>query len=118
MKPGKRGRSRARPQINQKPAPQAAANPAPVPESSPAPTPGPEQARAENPDLQIIPVNLLAALEKMRGGGAVPVFITRELEKFLTEQGVYRDDMRPAEAWAKLNQIAGNEPEPEPPAAS
>lgn len=71
---------------------------------------------SQNP--AIVPVNLLAALEKMRGGGVVPVFITKELEKFLTEQGVYRDDLRPAEAWEKLNEIAGNQPEPEPPAAS
>jgi hypothetical protein len=78
--------------------------------------PNPEPGHSLNP--QIIPVNLLAALEKMRGGGAVPVFITRELEKFLTEQGVFRDDMRPAEAWAKLDEMAGNAPEPEPPAAS
>ena len=66
----------------------------------------------------MVPPNLLAALAKMRTGGAVPVFITRELENFLTEQGVYRDDMRPDEAWAKLNELAGNKPIPEPPAAS
>jgi hypothetical protein len=78
----------------------------------------PEPAVESSPGPAIVPVNLLAALEKMRSGGAVPVFITKELEKFLTEQGVYRDDMRPAEAWEKLNEIAGNAPEPEPPAAS
>ena len=73
----------------------------------------------ENPEgAPLVPVNLLAALEKMRSGGAVPVFITRELESFLTEQGIFRDDMRPDEAWARLNEIAGKKPIPEPPPAS
>ncbi len=86
---------------------------------APRPLPAPEPDKADTAQgPAIVPVNLLAALEKMRGGGAVPVFITKELEKFLTEQGVYRDDMRPAEAWDKLNEITGNAPEPEPPAAS
>lgn len=80
------------------------------------------KARREQPESAeeavMVPPNLLAALAKMRQGGAVPVFITRELENFLTEQGVYRDDMRPDEAWSKLNEIAGNKPIPEPPAAS
>ena len=78
-----------------------------------------EQAQPESLEGAVmIPPNLLAALAKMRTGGAVPVFITRELENFLTEQGVFRDDMRPEEAWSKLNEIAGNKPIPEPPAAS
>lgn len=66
----------------------------------------------------MIPENLRAALGKMEGGGVVPVFITRELENFLIEQGVYRSDMRPAEAWESLKKIAANAPDPETPAAS
>ena len=99
MKPGKR-----RPKSKQEKA------------EVPTIVPVPEVESPQEP--AIVPVNLLAALKKIRDGEVVPVFITKELEKFLTEQGVYRDDMRPAEAWEKLNEIAGNAPEPEPPAAS
>lgn len=109
MKPAKR-------RLNLKPGkPAAPERPIVAPEPGPALEPDKAEAMQEP---ALVPVNLLAALEKMRDGGAVPVFITKELEKFLTEQGVYRDDLRPAEAWEKLNEIAGNAPEPEPPAAS
>jgi hypothetical protein len=53
-----------------------------------------------------IPANLLAALNKMQATGAFPVMITRELEAFLTEQGVFRGDMTPEEAWVELYSIA------------
>jgi hypothetical protein len=83
------------------------------PESAvrPTPVPVPDKPGA-------IPANLLAALEKIETTGAVPVMITRHLEAFLTEQGVYRDDMTPAEAWEELHSIAIAAAKPEPPAAS
>jgi hypothetical protein len=42
----------------------------------------------------------------MQATGAFPVMITRELEAFLTEQGVFRGDMTPEEAWVELYSIA------------
>jgi hypothetical protein len=87
------------------------------PEPAPGPTPTPEPLSV--PDTPgAIPASLLAALEKMETTGAVPVMITRLLEAFLTEQGVYRDDMTPAEAWDELHSIAIAAGKPEPPAAS
>lgn len=78
-------------------------------------TPAPESTQ-ERPTF--IPANLLAALEKIETTGAVPVMITRLLEIFLTEQGRFRDDMTPAEAWQELNLIVSAAGKPKPPAAS
>jgi hypothetical protein len=88
-----------------------AGKPTPEPVVKPAPGPVTEKPGA-------IPANLLAALEKIETTGAVPVMITRSLEAFLTEQGVYRDDMTPAEAWEELHSIAIAASKSEPPAAS
>jgi hypothetical protein len=85
--------------------------PAPEPPSMPTPVAVPDKPGA-------IPANLLAALEKIETTGAVPLMITRHLEAFLTEQGVYRDDMTPAEAWEELHSIAIAAGKLEPPAAS
>jgi hypothetical protein len=85
--------------------------PAPEPAVTPTPAPVPDKPGA-------IPANLLAALEKIETTGAVPVMITRSLEAFLTEQGVYRDDMTPTEAWEELHSIAIAAGKSEPPAAS
>ncbi len=78
----------------------------------------PGKPRPEPEEPAAIPPNLLAALLKIETTDAVPVFITRELEAFLTEQGLYRDNMKPEEAWTKLYAMANAAGEPKPPAAS
>jgi hypothetical protein len=56
-----------------------------------------------------IPPELQKGLESVEAG-AIPALITRRLENFLTELGLYRTSMTPEEAWKTLQQVANGEP--------
>ena len=56
-----------------------------------------------------IPPELQKGLESVEAG-AIPALITRRLENFLTELGLYRSSMTPDEAWKTLQQVAKGEP--------
>ncbi len=55
-----------------------------------------------------IPPELLKGLESIEAG-AIPTLITRKLETFLTEQGLYTTSMTPEEAWQTLHRLAHDE---------
>ncbi len=55
-----------------------------------------------------IPPELLKGLESMKAG-AIPMMITRKLESFLTEQGLFDSSMKPEDAWRALQKVANGE---------
>jgi hypothetical protein len=62
-----------------------------------------------------IPPELQKGLESVEAG-AIPTLITRRLENFLTELGLYRSSMTPEDAWKTLQQVANGEQVSPPPA--
>jgi hypothetical protein len=56
-----------------------------------------------------IPPELIKGLESIEAG-AFPTMITRRLEFFLTELGLYQTSMTPEQAWRTLQQVAQRVP--------
>lgn len=58
-----------------------------------------------------IPDDLRQGLERIESSGAMPLFIPKVLENFLTEQGVYASSMTPEDAWNALRELKTGKPQ-------
>lgn len=72
-----------------------------------------KQAINQSSNNQPIPATLLDGLKKIEAEGTIPLIISRQLESYLTEIGLFDASMTPIDAWEALRQFHAANPQPQ-----